>query len=391
MRNRLLRVSIVLAALAAGGAAAYTVWGIDRQMTSGRAAEQALRDQAHAVAVGIADARASQRAYVAQGQGADFWTAREASLLAALDLRLRAFGASLTSDAARSAFDSAAGAIEDFRNLDTKAQEYLQAGQYLMASDVIFSDGLETTAAAAAQVDVALGQEIQARDIVYVNARRRMVVVFGVASAAILLALLLLLPTGRREAPSASSDLHIAQRASVEQIAGATNPLPAAVSEAVSPDLTAAARLCTDLGRVLETRELSHLLERAARVLDASGLIIWIGDPSGSTLRPVIAHGYSDQALARMGGIPRDAANAAAAAYRTAELRSVSGEAGVNGAVVAPLMAPGGCLGVLAAEFRHGGEGSEAVRAVLSIFAAQLSAIVAAPPAASSDAVQAHG
>jgi CHASE3 domain sensor protein len=391
MRNRFVRIFIVLAALAAGAASAYTVRGIDRQMTSERAAEQALRDQARALVAAIADARAGQQAYVAQGQGADFWSARVSSLVTALDQRLRAFGASLGSDAARATLESATAAIEDFRKLDAKAQEYVQAGQYLMASDFIFSDGLEATAAAATQIDLALGQELQARGVAYANLRQRLLVVLGAASGAILLALLLLLPTGRRAESSESAELHIAPKLSAAQITDRAHPPALPAEEAVALDLTGTARLCTDLGRVIETRDLSRLLERAARLLDASGVIVWIGDPSGNALWPVVAHGYSDQALARMGSIPRDGDNATAAAYRAGELRTVSGDAGAYGAVVAPLMAPGGCIGVLTAELRHGGEMRDAVRAVVSIIAAQLSTIVAAPPAASSGAAQARG
>ena len=391
MRNRFVRISIVLAAVAAGAAAAYTVQGIDRQMTSERAAEQALGDQARAVAEAIADARASQEAYVAQGQGADFWTARVSSLLAALDLRLRAFGASLTSDAARAAFDSAGSAAETLHKLDAKARDYVRADQSLMASDLIFSDGLEAAAAAAAQIDLALAVETQARETALGDGRQREALVLGATSAAMLLALVLLLPTGRRREPSESSELHIAPKPGTEQASEAAHQPASPADEAVVPDLAGAARLCTDLGCVLETRELSRLLERAAHLLDASGMIVWIGDPAGGALHPVIAHGYPDQALARMGSIPRDATNATAAAYRSAELRSVSGDARANGAVVAPLMTPSGCIGVLTTELRHGGETNETVRALVTILAAQLSAVVSAPPAASSGAAQAQG
>jgi hypothetical protein len=388
MRNRLLRISIVLGAVAVGVAAAYFVWGIDRQMTGERDAEQSLGDRARAVTETIGDTRASQEAYVAQGQGADFWTARVSSQLAALDLRLRAFGASLTTEAARAAFESAGSAVENLHKLDAKAREYVQADQYLMASDLIFSDGLEAAGAAAAEIDLALAVETQARENALGDLRRRLALVLGATAGAMLLALVLLLPAGRRPEPSEASELHIAPRPGTDEVSEA-GPQPA--EEAAMPDLAGAARLCTDLGCVLETRELSRLLERAAHLLDASGMIVWIGDPAGSVLRPVIAHGYSDQTLARMGSIPRDAANATAAAYRSAELRSVSGDPSANGAVVAPLMTPGGCIGVLTTELRNGGETKEAVRALVTILAAQLSAVVAAPPAAQSGAARAQG
>ena len=386
MRHRLLRISLVLVAVAAGAAAGYAVWGLDREVAAHRAAERAAGDQARALVATIAELRASEQAYVAQGQGAEFWTSRVSTLLAALDLRIRAFGATLTSEGARAALDTAASAVEDFRRLDASAREYVQAGQYLMASDLIFSDGLETTAAVAAQVGLGLEQEIQAREAALGDARRRQILVLGGASGAVLLVLLLLLPTGRRAEPATSAERHVAPRSEAESAPAETPGWMSSLDGAVSVDLAAAARLCTDIGRVAEPREAARLLERAAQLLDASGIVIWTADPSGSALRPVLAHGYSDQAVTRMGSISRDAGNVMAAAYRTAELRSVSGEAGANGAIVAPLMGPGGCIGVLAAELRHGAETRESVREVVTILAAQFSTVVAAPPAASSGA-----
>ena len=70
------------------------------------------------------------------------------------------------------------------------------------------------------------------------------------------------------------------------------------------PDLAAAAHLCTELGRVMETRDVPPLLEGAAKVLNAIGLIVWIWDPHGTALRPALAHGYPDDVLAQLPGVP---------------------------------------------------------------------------------------
>jgi len=148
------------------------------------------------------------------------------------------------------------------------------------------------------------------------------------------------------------------------------------------PDLAAAARLCTELGRVLETRDVAPLLEGAAEVLNAVGLIVWIWDPHGTALIPALAHGYSDDVLAQLPGVRRDADNATATAFRSAQTRIVKGSNLANGAVVVPLMTPGGCGGVLAVELRHGREQSESVRALAMIFAAQLATLVGFAPLA---------
>ena len=153
--------------------------------------------------------------------------------------------------------------------------------------------------------------------------------------------------------------------------------------------LRAAAALCVEFGKVCDTQGLVALLERAAPLLNASGIIIWIGDPSGRELRPALGYGYPPQALARMGSIQRDADNATAAAYRVAEMQTVQSEGGAPGAIVAPLIATASCVGVMTAEVRSGSESREPIQALATIVAAQFAGFVAvAPPA---EAAQAHG
>jgi|RhiMetdeSRZDD1v2_1073273.scaffolds.fasta_scaffold104632_2 helix-turn-helix protein/GAF domain-containing protein len=156
--------------------------------------------------------------------------------------------------------------------------------------------------------------------------------------------------------------------------------------EAVSPDtdtdLSAAAHLCTSLGRVLDARDVAPLLEDAAKILDAVGLVVWSWEPRARALEPAVAHGYSEAMLAQFPRVRRDSDNAIAAAFRSAETRIVNGEGQATGAVVVPLMAPRGCVGVLALELRHGGEQSESVRAMATIMAAQLANVVGSAPMA---------
>ena len=156
--------------------------------------------------------------------------------------------------------------------------------------------------------------------------------------------------------------------------------------EAVRPhtdtDLSAAAHLCTSLGRVHDARDVAPLLEDAAKLLDAVGLIVWSWEPRARALEPAVAHGYSDVVLAQFPRVRRDSDNAIAAAFRSAETRIVNGAGQVTGAVVVPLMAPRGCVGVLALELRNGGEQRESVRAMATIMAAQLANLVGSAPMA---------
>lgn len=159
---------------------------------------------------------------------------------------------------------------------------------------------------------------------------------------------------------------------------------PRLQGETVRPELSlsAAAHLCTRLGQLLDTRELATALEDAATILDAVGLIVWSWDPRATALRASLAHGYSTAALARLPTVARDASNAVAAAFRSAEPCVVTGGDGLTGAVVVPLMGPSGCAGVLALELRNGGEQRESVRAFATILAAQLATLLGSPPLA---------
>jgi hypothetical protein len=133
------------------------------------------------------------------------------------------------------------------------------------------------------------------------------------------------------------------------------------------------------MARLVDTRALPGMLERAAGLLDASGIVLWIADPDGRELAPIVTHGYSAQVVTRLGTIPRGAENATAAAFRTSLLQTVDADTVSSGAIAAPLVTPSGCVGVMAAEIRHEGERQEAILAAAGIVAAQLATLVGPP------------
>jgi hypothetical protein len=156
-----------------------------------------------------------------------------------------------------------------------------------------------------------------------------------------------------------------------------------------------AAAVCTALSRVATAAEIPPVLARAADVLAASGIIVWMG--AGEELFAATSHGYHPRVLARLGPIRRTSENATAAAWRACTLRVVQGDLSNNGAVVAPLFGPStslgpwsdGCIGVLTVEIRDGRENDPTTQAVAAMFAAQLATVLAAWPAPS--AVEAPG
>jgi GAF domain-containing protein len=167
-------------------------------------------------------------------------------------------------------------------------------------------------------------------------------------------------------------------------------PVPVAALEATAftpkpfePDLSAVAQLCTKLSRVDETSDMAALLEEIAGVIDAVGLMVWLWDPQTSALTPTLPYGYSGEVLAQLPNLPRDARNATAAAFRSAQMCIVSGGDVASDALVVPLMTREGCSGVLAIELRQGGARIESIRALATILAAQMARVVrAARPAA---------
>jgi len=148
-------------------------------------------------------------------------------------------------------------------------------------------------------------------------------------------------------------------------------------------------RPCSDFGRVSQARELPALLARAAAVLNAAGIIVWVADPADGSLRPALSHGYPAEALARISKLSRDADNATAEAYRSGQLQTVGGSRTAPGALVAPLLAPTGCVGVMAAEIRAGKEADQHVQALATILAAQLASLVPVTPAPSTSSAKA--
>lgn len=146
--------------------------------------------------------------------------------------------------------------------------------------------------------------------------------------------------------------------------------------------LLAAAELCTRLGRVIDRREVTPIMEDAAMILDAVGLIVWTWDSRMAALKPSLTYGYSSSKVARMPKVRLDEDNAIAIAFQSVRACVVDRGDQTTGAVVVPLMAHGGCVGVLAVELQCGDEQREDVLAFATILAAQLVTLVVSAPLA---------
>ena len=150
-------------------------------------------------------------------------------------------------------------------------------------------------------------------------------------------------------------------------------PVPAPVR---TINLAAAADLCVDLARVIDGHDVPALVERAANVLEAKGVVLWVLGRDGTKLHPSIAHGYPDKILAKLAPLQIDSDNVTSLAFRSMKPQVMSSTTvGASGAIAAPLITASGCVGVLAAEIRQNKPGAD-VLPVACIIAAQLAALV---------------
>ena len=368
MQRRAVRLTLLALLLGTGLGAVYTTWVAYRSITAVLDDERDVDALLDRMSAAVAALGAAQQAYVAPGQQRGDALTRATALvqqiyddITALRSRARSSGAG----AALLAFGEGADGVV---KVDDRARELLRDGQELMAADVIYTEARQGIEAMALQL-----RDLQTaeRNLARTEQRALSTRAAGIVGTIALLWLAGVLALTR--APDVRSEI------TVEAAPAADLPSPAPAAPPV--DLSAAAGVCADLTRVSTGTDLPPILARAAGLLDAEGLIVWLG--AGEELFPATAHGYSQKVLSRLQPIPRGADNATAAAWRRAELCSVSSDEAATGAIVAPMFGPAGCFGVLAAEVRAGRERDSSVRAVASILAAQLSSVVSPWPAPS--------
>jgi hypothetical protein len=433
VQSRVARLMLLVLFFATMMVAAFLFWRGETRGRTETAQAQTFDNSAQSASRALLDLRAAQQAYVAAGQDGEFWARKVAQHVAALRSGMKTLKAESASPEAQRALDRTSSAIEDFTRVDKRALDYVRSNQRLLASDVIYGDGLELSEVGLTSLEQARTDELQARESAALTFRRRQMFALAAAAAGAMLTVVLLLPAA--PAPASASTISLADRATAPRPAEPVAPLsvdlprepesegwsqsrqstapventepaivpvvpaaaaaevessapPEALAADVQPDppqpttdFAGVASLCVDLARVVDTRALPALLDRAASLLDASGIILWIADPDGRELNPIFAQGYPLQLVNRLGTISRDAENATAAAFRTSLLQTVKADAISEGAIAAPLVTPGGCVGVMAAEVRHNAERQDMMLAAATIVAAQLATLMGPPSA----------
>jgi hypothetical protein len=409
MQKRGVRLGVVVAFVVALVGAAYFIY-TEHQRGVGVIVQAREFDLARDRAVAaLVDARSSMLAALVPGQGENYWLPRAAASLDAAKSELTTLKQGTLDGSALNDLEAAAAALDQASSTRDEVKRYLADDMRTQASRVVLSEGLESLTAATERIESARWTAQAQRDSDLAAGETLQAIVAGGLVAAALIVLGLLLPAPSQRTPAQVIESPVSEmsppRVATSIAAGpprAAAGVPTEKADARSetpatdisagaddeggappqrdrrkaPELRAAADLCTDFARLVDGQELPALLERSSKVLDATGFIVWLADPQGHQLRPSLAHGYTQQALAKLPTIPRHADNATAAAFRHSEMQIVRTNGMSPGAVVVPILGPGGCVGVMAAEVRHGREASESARAIARIVAAQLATLV---------------
>ena len=420
--NRWFRFVIALLAIGLATGAAYRIVQHERKLALVTDASRHANDAAESSIATISELKAALHAYVAPGQGQDFWTSRSAVLLE----KLRASVAELESSATTLdvAVNDELDVADRLAAAEQRARGHVRNGQSLLAGEVIFTEARDLLDSMRLQA-VRIHDEAAQRAVTASTAARREQMLLAAAAAGVMaLAIVVLVPPGRITsvgqpestsaaiAPVTDSRVSIppasdAPRAqAVRQVrsipperlpkvrVGSIEPAPvvqtpppapaetsaASVPPPVQPeepkppaiDLADAASVCTALARVSESHEIVTLLARAATVLSASGVIVWVASEQGNELLAAAASGYDERLFTRLGSIDRDASNLTAAAFREGKSQTRSRGTGTAAALAVPLLAPIGSVGVFAAELRDVAEVEVDRLALAAIFAAQL-------------------
>ena len=349
-----------------------------------RAADQAIE--------ALLDLRASLHAYVAPGQGVPFWSRRSEEILDRLREQLAALDAAVTP---RGSLSETLDTVDQLAAAERRTREYARRGDALLAGDVVFTEVRDLMSTAIEQVQTARNTLSAATDA-RIGALRREQAMLAVAAIAVWAIIAVVLFTPAKPVPMKDpnewrNDLaatikkpipkepDTAKLKPVEPVAPVEPPREPAVPIKA---LQQAGEICADLSTLSDLGALTGALDRAAGVLDAGGVIVWIASNDGNSLSPVASHGFDQKMVSRIGRIPRDSANLTAAAFRDNIPRISAATPTAPAALAVALCGPTGPVGVLSMELKSGIPADDARVALATIFAAQLATLAQPLPGA---------
>jgi hypothetical protein len=381
MQRRGTRIAILCLLLTAGGLAGFVVWSADRNVHRLDQEHESKSTTIDALLTSIATIASAQQSYTDYGRRDVATLTRVSLLVDRITTDAAGLRATRQSSVSSERLEEFWTALSALMSAESRARERLAGGDDPGAADAILASAREHVNALSSSLRAFGATELQsyraARSAVALRSR------VSLAGLAALWALGLV-------AFAVSPWRRTAQDETAARAADVQEPPPASVIVETAPvvtetppsiDLRAAAALAADLSQLTDQNAIPPLLARAANILGARGLIIWMG--AGAELFAVAAHGYDEALLARIRPIPRQADNVTAAAWRKGDLLTLPADVDGVGAIVAPLLGPEGCAGVLAAEVSGHRQPDEATQAMAMILASKFAGVLAAWPAAS--------
>src|SRR5688572_5443097 len=347
MRNRVVRLFIVLLLLGAAAGGAYAARA-DIAPSPEDGATRELDEDTDRLLTLVGDLAATQAAYLAPTADSAQALERVPGLLREVMSVSGHLAASLHSDEAGRSLRAFVDETAALAHADARAREHLLLGDTQTAAHAIFGDAREatramTTALVALRVAERQGRLASTESDAGQSGTVLAIVAALWAGGLIVLALIPAAPrtkTADAEAPAAAA------------------PSPAGIT----PDLSAVAALCAEIAKVETATQLSTLLARAVTVLDANGIVVWMS--AGDTLHPVAAAGSPSIPLSRLSPIDRHEVHHAVSAWTRGSVETTATSPGAPGVLAIPLFAGAVAKGVLAVELPSPAMQSPTVRAL---------------------------
>lgn len=379
MKRSRFRLLLALACLVAIGTAVQD-YRFGASISQTQAQLSAVDHEVNALLVSLAHLRAAQMGYLATDQSPHDWMRQASETASQIEAGLGRLRNTVSTPATRNHVEAAATAVADLISADTRARTALEAEQRFTAASVIFEESNGPSDAAARELAAIRASSQESADA---SLTRQANLRLALIPAALVGVLLIAFVSGRASrapaaAPPTIADMLRELPPPVKAPGQAPLKLtpPVAVPPASTVNLSDAAELCVDLARVMDARDMQALLERAAKVLEASGLILWVVNQEGTSLLPMLTHGYSERVLQKLSALDVDADNVTSLSFRSARPQTMLGTGpGTTSAIAVPLVTAGGCNGVLAAEVSDAKPSAEFV-ALSRVIAAQFATMI---------------
>lgn len=400
MHRRALRHGlVVLLFIAAAGAGAFA-WSVDRQLAALATAGRTTSARFDALVQAIARFDAAQQLFEQGREPETDWLTRVRRLFTQIETDAKGLHGAAASSAAAAAFDDVAARVAE---AVSKAEENLRDGHDLMAADLLQDEAKPGAAAMRAAILEWRAAENNVTNSTRATLMRQLWMVLGGTAAFWAIGVLLLAPRQATAAPAAAAPgLSIPTEPAGEAAIGAPSeaaPVPEHTPAVAAPahtaavaapahalavaapavDLVPAAELCVDIARADSGEALARLVDRAAAVIGASGLVIWLEGPDDG-LVPVLAHGYGPQPLELLGRLPLSDENVTTRAWHSGDLQWMDGSARSRAALAAPMFQGSRRTGVLAVELADRARATPLSRALTSILAAQFATTLSPQP-----------